>query len=397
MMEKMMRLLGGVARVRVTGDTARFVNVLVRSGVFPLSMQTEGDALFLLIRARQFRKLHSVKLRTRAHVRLEEKRGLPFVLRRMWRRPGIPVGVILAAALYLWLSGFYWCIDTVGEAPYSKTEILSAAQAGGVYVGARKKEVDLPTAANRFIRSLPKVSWASFNSEGCRVTLDFRPAVQKAEAPEKSGAYDVVAQRDGVIRKIAAQGGTVLTEVNAAVKAGQTLVSGVAVIGDPWDPEDEVRHLLSHARAEIFAETQHSFSASCPLKVETEREVSVGERKVLSVLGVRFPVSLSGAQSGNVNIMKKSQLSILGTELPVYLEIQRCIRKEPAVITYTAEQAQRRALEKLRVLQENYLGETGKILSEQIEYSEKNGIIYAVSHCTVEEDIAVEVPMGGTA
>ena len=95
--------------------------------------------------------------------------------------------------------------------------------------------------------------------------------------------------------------------------------------------------------------------------------------------------------------MKKNQLSVLGTKLPVWLEIQRCIRKEPERITYTREQAQQRALGHLRVLQENYLGETGRILSEKIEYSEKNGVVYAVSRCTVEEDIAVEVPMGGTA
>ncbi|MBP3705565.1 MAG: hypothetical protein J6I98_08545, partial [Clostridia bacterium] len=63
---------------------------------------------------------------------------------------------------------------------------------------------------------------------------------------------------------------------------------------------------------------------------------------------------------------------------------------------YTTEQAQRRALEKLRVLQKNYLGETGRILAEEITFSEKAGVIYAVAHCTVEEDIAVEVPMGGT-
>ena len=192
------------------------------------------------------------------------------------------------------------------------------------------------------------------------------------------------------------KGGTVIVDVNAAVKAGQTLVSGVALIKDPWDPEKVVRHLLSHARAEILAETRHTFSASCPLKEETMREVSVEERKVLRVLGLKFPISLKGARSEPKSIVKKIQLSVLGTDLPVWLEIQRCVRTEPKTVAYTTGQAQRRALEKLRVLQKNYLGETGRILTEEITFSEKAGVVYAVSHCTVEEDIAVEVPMGGT-
>ncbi len=396
MMERMMRWVFGTAWVRVSGDTARFVNILVRSGIFPLEMQTDEEKLLLLIRAREFRRLHSIKHRTHTRVRLMTRSGLPFALRCILKRPGIPAGIVLAAALYMWLFGFYWCVDIVGEAPYAKTEILSAAADSGVYIGVRKKAVDLPMSTNRFLRSLPDISWASFNSEGCRVTLDFRPAVKREQTLDKTGAYDVIARRDGVVKKIAAQGGTVIVDVNAAVKTGQTLVSGVALIKDPWDPEKVVRHLLSHARAEILAETQHTFSASWPLKGEALREVSVEERKMLCVLGLKFPVGLRGARSETENIVKKSQLSVLGTDLPVWLETQRCIRKEPEAVIYTTEQAQRRALERLRILQKNYLGETGRILTEEITFSEKDGVVYAVSHCTVEEDIAVEVPMGGT-
>ncbi len=395
MMENLMRWVGGTALVHVSGDTTRFINILIRSGISPLAMRTENDKLELLIRAKQFKKLHAIKIRTHTWVRLMEKHGLPFVVRRVRKRPGIPVGVILAAALYIWLSGFYWCVDVIGEAPYAQSEILSAAKKSGVFIGASKQELDLPTAANAFIRELPQISWASFNSDGCRVSLDYRPAAQKVKAPEKTGAYDVVAKRDGLIRKIAAQGGRVLVEMGAAVKEGQTLVSGVTVIGDPWDPEQEVRHLLSHSRAEIYAETLHTFTAECPREEETSREVSVGERKILRVLGLKFPIAFQGAQSQNINILKKSQLTVLGTAIPVWLETQHCISKEQKKIAYTAEQAQRRALEKVRILQENYLGDTGEILSEEIRFSEKNGVVYAVSECTVLEDIAVEVPMGG--
>lgn len=397
MMERIMRRICGTALVRVSGDTTRFINILIRSGISPLSMRTVNEELELLVRAKQFKKMHAIKLRTHTQVHLIEKRGIPFALRRVRKRPGIPIGIFLAGMFYIWLSGFYWCVNVVGEAPYAKSEILSAAEKSGVFIGASKKDVDLPVAANALIRDLPQISWASFNSDGCCVTLDYRPTVQKIEAPEKTGAYDVIARHDGLIRKIAAQGGRVLAEVGSAVKAGQTLVSGVTVIGDPWDPEQEVRHLLSHSRAEVYAETFHTFTAECPRVEEISREVSVGERKILNVLGVRIPVALQGVRPQKINILKKTPLKIWGTELPIWLETQRCISVVPEKTSYTVEQAQRRAVEKIRVLQENYLGENGEILSEEIRFKEKNGIVYAVSECTVLEDIALEVPMGGTA
>ena len=379
MMKDMARRFSGTAYVRVSGDTSRFLNVMIRSGIFPLDMRTEEETLYVLIRAKHYKKLHAIKLRTHTKVRLERKEGLPFALRRIRKRPGILVGMFFAVLLYMWLSGFYWCVDIAGEAPYARSVILSTAQECGVYVGA-KKNVDLPTAANQFMRALPNISWASFNSDGCRVTLDFHPAVQREAPLEKGGAYDIVARHDGLIRKITAQNGTVIIKTGSAVKAGQTLVSGVAVIGDPWDPEQEVRHLLSHARAQIIAETYHTFTASCPLTEETAREVYMGERKVLCVLKWRIPLSLTGAISGSRDIVKKSPVSILDTDLPLWVETQRCFAEEP-----------------MNILQENYLGKTGKILSEELSYSEKEGVVYAVSHCTVEEDIALEVPMGGTS
>ena len=212
MMEKLMRWLRGTAQVRVSGDTARFISVLVRSGLSPLEMIPREDGLELLLRARQFRKLHPVKLRTGTKVRLLEKRGLPFLARRALKRPGLATGILVGMTLYVWLSGFYWCVEIAGDAPYAKSEILAAAEESGIFIGAKKADIDLPTAANHFIRTLPEVSWASFNSEGCTVTLEFHAAETKAEGVDHSGAYDVVASRAGLVKKIAAQSGTVLVQ-----------------------------------------------------------------------------------------------------------------------------------------------------------------------------------------
>ncbi|MGN0478586.1 MAG: sporulation protein YqfD [Hominenteromicrobium sp.] len=392
MTEKITRWLFGTAKVRVSGDTARFINVAVKSGAGPLELCRDGADALLTIRARDFKKLHRIKIRTHTRVRLVKKSGGPFLLRRLLRRPGLVLGAALGAALFVYLSGFYWGVGISGEAPYSKSELLAAAERCGAYIGASKKELDTALASSRVMRELPRLSWASLNTEGCFITLNVRASLEKEQGASHEGAYDVVASRAGLVRKITAESGTVLVEVGSAVAEGQVLVSGVTEIGDPWG-EEPLRHLLSHARAEVIAETRHTFTASCPLKTESVREIPRGERHALYVLGVRIPISLSGAPKADRTACSSETLTLLGTELPVRLETLRAVDLEPETVEFTEEEARRRALEEVRQLEEFCLGETGELLSEEIDYWVKDGVVYASAACVCLENIAQEVSL----
>lgn len=391
MMEKMTRWMGGTATVRVSGDTVRFLNILVRSGISPMEMKPEGENIVITIRAKQYRALHPVKIRTHTGVKLLRKSGLPFIWKRAVRRPGMLIGAVLGIMLAFWLSGFYWGIGIVGDVPVARSELLAQAAACGFYIGAPRDGVDAVQAARDLLEQLPELSWASFNTDGCFVSLNVRAAEQKAEGADHSGAYDIVASRTGVVRSIAAQSGTVLVKVGSAVEEGDVLVSGITVIGDEYDEERPIRHLLSHARAEVMAETQHTFTASCPLVTETVREVETGEKKALYILGLRIPLSFSGVRSTEVTAYSRQPLKLLGVEMPVWTETLRCAEQRAVTVEFTEEEAKQRAYEKVRQLEENYLGETGTLLSESVTYTIKDGMVYAAAKCILEENIAREM------
>ncbi|MFQ8639045.1 MAG: sporulation protein YqfD [Acutalibacteraceae bacterium] len=392
MTEKIARWAFGTATARVSGDTARFMNVAVKSGIVPLKIDRQGESLLLTVRAKQYRRLHAVKVRTHARVRLIGRRGWPFVLRRALRRPGLLLGAVLGIALYGWLSGFYWGVTVEGEAPYAESEILEAAEDCGAYVGASRAALDEALASSRLQLALPKISWASMNTDGCFITLSVRGAVERDPGADHSGAYDIVAKRAGLVRSVTAESGTVLAEVGSAVAEGEVLVSGITEIGDPYS-EEPVRHLLSHARAKVMAETRHTFTASCPLTLESKRETDTGTRRALYVLGVRVPLGLSGAPDSEITAYSREPLTLLGTALPVWVETLRTAAYEPVTVALTEEQAQQRAYEKIRQMQEIYLGEEGVLLSETVTYSLKDGVVYVFSECVCEENIAEAVPI----
>ena len=392
-MKKITHWMLGTATARVSGDTARFMNIAVKTGLRPIRLQKDGKDVLFTLYAKDYKKLHKIKQRTHARVKLAEKSGFPFRFRRMLRRPGLLLGTALGVALMLFLSGFYWEMTISGEdIPYAESEILAAAKRVGVYIGA-PRSTDTALASVALLEELPELSWASFNTEGCTVQLELRTSVTKAEGAEHDGTGDIVASRAGLIHSITAQNGTVLVKVGSACAAGQVLVSGITQVGDPYDPEyNPVRCFYTRARAEILAETQRTFTASCPLSTETVRETDLGTQRALYILGVRVPLSLSGALKGRT-AYTRTPFVLQGHTLPLWVETVRVYEEETVPVTFTEEEAQRRALENLHQLQKLALGEDGRVLTENITYQTKGGAVYVTSRCVCLENIAQEAPL----
>lgn len=392
-MKKITHWVLGTATARVSGDTARFMNIAVKTGLRPIRLQKDGKDVLFTLYAKDYKKLHKIKQRTHARVKLAEKSGFPFRFRRMLRRPGLLLGTALGVALMLFLSGFYWEMTISGkDIPYAESEILAAAKRVGVYIGA-PRSTDTALASVALLEELPELSWASFNTEGCTVQLELRTSVTKAEGAEHDGTGDIVASRAGLIHSITAQNGTVLVKVGSACAAGQVLVSGITQVGDPYDPEyNPVRCFYTRARAEILAETQRTFTASCPLSTETVRETDLGTQRALYILGVRVPLSLSGALKGQT-AYTRTPFVLQGHTLPLWVETVRVYEEETVPVTFTEEEAQRRALENLHQLQKLALGEDGRVLTENITYQTKGGAVYVTSRCVCLENIAQEAPL----
>ena len=392
-MKKITHWVLGTATARVSGDTARFMNIAVKTGLRPIRLQKDGEDVLFTLYAKDYKKLHKIKQRTHARVKLAEKSGFPFRFRRMLRRPGLLLGTALGVALMLFLSGFYWEMTISGEdIPYAESEILAAAKRVGVYIGA-PRSTDTALASVALLEELPELSWASFNTEGCTVQLELRTSVTKAEGAEHDGTGDIVASRAGLIHSITAQNGTVLVKVGSACAAGQVLVSGITQVGDPYDPDyNPVRCFYTRARAEILAETQRTFTASSPLSTETVRETDLGTQRALYILGVRVPLSLSGAPKGQT-AYTRTPVVLQEHTLPLWVETVRVYEEKAVPVTFTEEEAQRRALENLHQLQKLALGEDGRVLTENITYQTKDGAVYVTSRCVCLENIAQEAPL----
>ena len=80
------------------------------------------------------------------------------------------------------------------------------------------------------------------------------------------------------------------------------------------------------------------------------RETDLGTQRALYILGVRVPLSLSGAPKGRT-AYTRTPFVLQGHTLPLWVETVRVYEEETVPVTFTEEEAQRRALENLHQLQ----------------------------------------------
>ena len=69
-MKKITHWVLGTATARVSGDTARFMNIAVKTGLRPIRLQKDGKDVLFTLYAKDYKKLHKIKQRTHARVKL---------------------------------------------------------------------------------------------------------------------------------------------------------------------------------------------------------------------------------------------------------------------------------------------------------------------------------------
>ena len=76
-MKKITHWVLGTATARVSGDTARFMNIAVKTGLRPIRLQKDGEDVLFTLYAKDYKKLHKIKQRTHTRVKLAEKKRFP--------------------------------------------------------------------------------------------------------------------------------------------------------------------------------------------------------------------------------------------------------------------------------------------------------------------------------
>lgn len=215
----MMYYLLGYATISVEGYfIERFINICISKNILLWNMKRKKSSfLFTNIAIKDFKKIRQIAKTTKCHVKIEKKKGLPFLLHRYKKRK-IFIGLLIAVNLIIFgLSNFVWNIEIIGENSISKEELLNELNGYGLKTGILKAKVNTKEVISNIRLNRDDIAWIGIKLKGTNVIVEVVEADKKPNIINENEYCSIVSDKEGIITKINVQNGTALVKVGDIV------------------------------------------------------------------------------------------------------------------------------------------------------------------------------------
>lgn len=274
-------LTGYVVFIASGGFPERFVNLCADMEIPVWDVLPRNGALCGKTKIETYLRLRTAARRAGMRLRISEKCGVPFFLRRNRRRIGAPIGAAVFLLLLLLLSSRLWMIEIEGCDRLTDDAVRAALREVGVCEGMRPTAFDATVTEQELLRLLPGVDWIALNVDGSVLHVALREdAVPETNAPQPP--CHVVASWDGFLLRLEPYVGQPIAKINTAVQQGELLVSGAKEHGNG-------SVTLHHAAA--YAEAQTTRTIRCTLPDRTYPTAAKKRFRIaLRFFGVHLPL-----------------------------------------------------------------------------------------------------------
>ena len=218
----------GYLNIQVEGFfVERFINICIAKNILLWGMNRKNSSILNAnISVKDFKKIKDIAKKTKCRVKIEKKKGLPFIFNKYKKRKAFGILIIFIIILLCVLSGFVWNIEIKGIDKIPRQEILSIMEENGVKIGALKKNIDTKKVINQIRLIRNDVAWVGIEIKGTNAVVEIVEADPKPEILDESDFCNIIANKDGIITKINTKNGTSLVKVGDIVKEKDVLVEG---------------------------------------------------------------------------------------------------------------------------------------------------------------------------
>ncbi len=313
------RFFLGVLEVELLGIyPEKVLNLCSQNKISIWDIHFKKGKITFKITVRDFKRLPKIFKRQGVRLHILKRRGLPFFTEKYKHRFGVFIGVIIFFAVLQLLSSFIWVIEVSGNKTVKSDEILKLCQSVGVVTGIKKADLDTKSTVQELLLKSDRLSWAAFNIEGCRLTVNVTELTEKNY--NSAVASNLIADSDGIIKHIDVTVGNCIVKVGDTVRKGDLLVSGII--------ENESGTKFVEAKGKIIAETALAVDLTQGFKIKKENYLGRQKTKtVLEILSFKLPLYL-GKEKGNYDSEYfVKPLKLFGKEIPIRLHKRRFIYK----------------------------------------------------------------------
>ncbi|MBQ8304190.1 MAG: sporulation protein YqfD [Clostridia bacterium] len=377
------RYLKGYLRVHFSGDfSERILNLSARNSATLWEIEKGGSGAILAnISVKDFRKIRTIRAKSGVRVKIIKKIGAPFIIKKYSKRIGFALGIITFFVIINFLSGYVWKIEVSGNERVNETLILNACSELGINEGTKIKNIDTNKAKEQLLIKLNGLAWASFNIEGCRLTVEVSEI--KNNTQNESEPSNLLAKVDGVIRHINVKSGNCLVKVGDAVVKDDMLVSGTIELAESG--------IISKVKSkgEIIAETERIFTVKVPKKqiktVTSEKQIT---KRVLSFFSVKIPLYLGETKKPFICKTELKELKLFNEKIPISITKKIFYPTKEVEINLSDDEAKEIAIQKINAALKNGNFKDFSLIKEGLKSTKDEFILTQTFKC--EENIVYE-------
>lgn len=389
---RLWNFLRGYAIIIVEGlKIERFINMAISNGIYIWDIKKLSyTSISAKIGLQNFRKMREIVRRTDSSIRIEEKRGLPFILKNMKKRKLFTISVALFILLIYIMCAHVWMIEVTGTKKVDPQAIIAIVNKEGLKEGVLKSKVDKHAIENRVLIKTPQLTWIGIQIRGTKAIVE---VVERRDEPEilsKTDACDIVAGKSGVIEKLLVLNGDGLVKDGTTVKKGQLLVTGTIT-----RENTETRYV--HSLAQVTARTWYEDAEEMDLQqIEFKETGRNATYYTLKILDKEFSLKKPIPYSEYKELREERNIISFGDYVfPVKLISNRYNELVKVPKTLTVEQAKKRCEQRLSERLKLQLSENAVILDKKISYYVEKKSVKAKISVEILEEIGVKKRIQG--
>ncbi|MBQ8001099.1 MAG: sporulation protein YqfD [Ruminococcus sp.] len=322
MILRIIRWLRGYVVFEIIGRfPERFINLSLRRGKFIFSAKPCADKFIASLLLCDYRDIRHTAKKASVRLRVLERHGLPFIIKRYRSRAGLLIGAVLFLIITLLMQSFVWTIEINGITTISESTLLELLEEEGLYCGAFKHGTDLTTLQRDVMKQIDEIGWMSVNIIGTKAEVEIKEKEIKPHILEADVPCNIKASYDGIILRMNTKYGTAVTAPGSAVIEGSLLVSGVNE-----NPSGGVS--LVHADAQVIAQTRRTACFTVDRQGQTLMPTNNVSRYKLRAFWLEIPVSFESVGGYHTSDIKRYSVVLNNTAMPFGITAEQCTEFE---------------------------------------------------------------------
>ena len=364
----------------------QFINICNTRQINLWNIKKENSIkVFASIYIKDFKKLKQICKKTKCKIKIQNKKGLPFVVKKYKKRKFFFIFLLLIILTIILLSNFIWNIEIEGDIDIPKEEILELAKSEGLDIGKRKGAVDTKAVINKIRLERDDISWVGIEIDGTNAIIKLVKADEKPEIINDDEYCNIVADKNAMILKVSAQNGTPLVKEGDIVTNGDIVVAG-------WMEGKYTGKQYVHAQAEVQAKVWYTTTEKVYLK-ETEKvetgQIEYSYSVKINNFQINLPKSLPKFQKYDTIEEDKKLKLFSNFYLPFELVKYTYKEYEEKPLIHSFEEAKQIGIDRAKEsLQEKIDGK--EILDKQVKVRTETDYIEVEVTYEVKENIGIK-------